>query len=197
MKVLIVDDHPLFRAGLVQTVQMLFEQAWVLEAHSVEEGLLLCDANPDMDLLLLDINLPEINGLDGLTEFRRQHPACPVMIVTGNASADMVSEGRARGAQGFVGKDLHATQMQRAIQTVLDGDLYFPADVGTPQLPRLSVRQMDVLTRLAEGKPNKQIARDLGIGDHTVRAHLTRIFQILGAKTRTEVVVVARRQGLL
>lgn len=197
MKALIIDDHPLFRAGLVQAIRQAIPVAQVWEAGSVGDGLAVCEAQPDMGLLLLDLNLPGQHGLDGLSTFRRLHPALPVVLVTGMQSIDFVREGRTKGAQGFVFKDASPEQMRDAIRTVLEGQLCFPLETELPQRQSLSPRQMEVLGKLAQGLPNKQIARELGIGDYTVRSHVSRIFQALQARTRTEAVVLARRQGLL
>lgn len=197
MKVLIVDDHPLFRAGLAQTVRDVFSDVQVWEASGVEDGLAVCQVQADMDLLLLDLTLPGQHGLDGLSTFRRLHPAMPVVLITGAQSVDFVREGRAKGAQGFVFKDASAQQMRDAIGRVLEGQLSFPQGTDTSKRMALSPRQMEVLSKLAQGLPNKQIARELGIGDYTVRSHMSRIFQILQARTRTEAVVLARRHGLL
>lgn len=199
MKILVVDDHPLFRAGLVQVIQNLTSQTQVLQASGVEQAqaLLECMDVRDLDLVLLDLNLNGVHGLDGLVVFRQRYPTTPVVLVSGTPHLDLVREGRSKGAQGFIRKNTEPEELRKTITRVLDGELCFEdLSAPTPQ-KQLSARQREVLSAIAQGRTNKEIARDLGISIHTVRTHIVRLFWLLAVKTRTEAVTLARREGLL
>jgi two-component system nitrate/nitrite response regulator NarL len=196
MKILIVDDHSLFRAGLKLLLGQLADQVEVFEADSVDAGLAMGTQHPDVDLILLDLQLPGTHGLDGVVEFRRCFPASAVVLLTGSNAADVAAEGRAKGAQGFIAKAVSAEEMLDALRHVLDGELWFPKRVQFQPAIHLTPRQIEVLAGLCQGLSNKEIGRDLGMSENTVRSHVAVIFRELGAKSRTEAAMAARRHGL-
>lgn len=197
MKILVVDDHSLFRAGLKLLLGKLADEVAVFEAENVETGLNLKAQHPDIDLILLDLNLPGTHGLDGLSEFRQCFPASAVVLLTGLNNQELLSEGRAKGAQGFISKSVNADEMIGALRRVLDGELWFPGARAVEQHIRLTPRQIEVLAGLCQGQSNKEIGRNLGMSENTVRTHIAVIFRELRTKSRTEAALAARRRGLV
>lgn len=208
MDILIVDDHALFRDGLKSLLVRLDDQVTSHEAGSIEAGLALGQQHHDFDLILLDLNLPGLNGLDGLKLFRQRFPASPLVILSGVDDEATVTTALQHGAQGFIAKSTSADTMLADLRRVLAGE---PCRPGQPPVPgirsgsetlaqsavHMTPRQIDVLHHLCQGHSNKAIARDLGMSDNTVRTHLAVIFKELGARSRTEVVFLARQKGLL
>ncbi len=200
MKILLVDDHPLFREGVVQVLKKLDSQAEVFEASSCEQALLVCRSESDLDLVLLDLSLPGMDGLDGLQDFRQHFPTLPVVILSASEDNHSVRAALERGAQGYLPKSTPSRLMIQAIELILEGGLYVPGgllkdDVPAPEV--LTPRQRDVLALLIEGKSNKEIARRLALSDNTVRVHAAAIFRTLGVHNRTEAAFAARKLGIL
>ena len=199
-RLLLVDDHTLFRTGLRLIVQDHPAVAAIAEAGSIAEACALKAA--DTDLILLDIQLPGMNGLDGLRPLRQACPQARVVLVSASVAPDAVIEARARGADGFLFKSASGEDILRAITSVLAGQPCFPAQNGgspaarTPDAPALTARQLDVLALLCTGKPNKVIARDLGLSENTVRVHVAAIFAQLGVNSRSAALLAAQRLGL-
>jgi DNA-binding NarL/FixJ family response regulator len=209
MNILIVDDHALFREGLKSLLVRLDDHVGIHEAGSIEAGLALGQQHHDFDLILLDLNLPGLNGLDGLKLFRQRCPASPLVILSGVDDEAIVTTALKQGAQGFIAKAASADAILADLRRVLAGEPcrpgLHPADCGaqgaTETLANSAIhmtpRQIDVLIRLCRGASNKEIARDLSMSDNTVRTHLAVIFKELGARSRTEVAFLARQKGLL
>ena len=174
MKILIVDDHALFREGLRHILSRLADDAQIFEAGSIEAGLALGTEVAEFDLILLDLYLPGAHGLDGLKGFRQRFPASPVVLLSGMYDAETVREGIARGAQGFIPKAVSGDYMLHAARRVLDGELWvpeasdavpsaMPAPAAARRAVHLTPRQIDVLARLCEGDSNKEIGRALAM----------------------------------
>jgi two-component system, NarL family, nitrate/nitrite response regulator NarL len=223
VKILIVDDHPLYREGLSATLARRVPDAEVLGAANVAEGLAVLDSNPGVDLVLIDIHLPGLDGFAALDLYRRAHPAVARVLVSGH---DLVEADLERamqdGASGFIPKTLTVHQMIDAIACILEGGIFVPASsetagdepaAATERLagfadapPRadlehvtrgMSLRQLEVLTLLGQGRSNKDIARRLDIAERTVKAHATRVFELLEVANRTQAVLAAQKLGLL
>ncbi len=203
MKILLVDDHPLFREGVAQTLRTLDEAALIYQASRCEEALERLGREPDMDLVLLDLLLPGMDGMDGLLRFRQTFPTLPVVILSASEDRRSVQAALERGAQGYIPKSTPPRIMMQAIRLVLEGGVYTPpGPSGTSgdneAAPgRLTPRQREVLALLIEGKSNKEIARLLALSDNTVRVHAAAIFKTLDVRNRTEAAFAARRLGLL
>ncbi len=204
MKILLVDDHPLFREGVAQTLRMLDGAAQIYQASRCEDALEQLGREPDMDLVLLDLMLPGMAGLDGLLRFRRTFPTLPVVILSASEDNDSVQAALQRGAQGYIPKSTPPRVMMQALRLVLEGGVYAPPGPsgrpdGDSTVPpdRLTPRQREVLALLIEGKSNKEIARLLALSDNTVRVHAAAIFKALGVRNRTEAAFAARRLGLV
>lgn len=214
MKILLIDDHALFREGMSHVLKGMPEAPEVYEAGSASEGLALADAQAPFDLVLLDLHLPEEDGFSVLQRLHIAHPILSVIVLS--ASEDFQDAKRALdlGAMGYIPKSATSQVMLGAIRLVLSGGIYLPplllsqwqsreASPSTPQrevaadYEGLTARQLDVLRLLAVGKSNKEIARDLGMAEGTVKIHITAIFRALGVVNRTQAVLTARRQGLV
>ncbi len=203
---LLVDDHALFRTGLHLIVQDHPGVGAVAEAGSVAEA---CDLQlTDTRLILLDIQLPGISGLDGLHLLRSACPQARIVLVSASTSPGAAAEAQARGADGFLSKSASADDILQAITLALAGQPCFPTSSNhyaalQPQgdapaaLPTLTARQTEVLALLCMGKSNKVIARDLALSENTVRVHVSAIFSQLGVNSRSTALLTAQRLGLL
>lgn len=213
MKLILADDHTLFRNGL----------ALLLRAHSADSEIWECDgldcalaearAHPNADVALLDLHMPGMSGVLGIRRFVELHPALPLIILTGAEAQQQIHDVLAAGASGFIPKSSTPAVMLSAIQLVLSGGTYVPpqalsaaplsaparavSNVRERAQAQLTERQMQVLRLLAAGKPNKTICRELNIEEGTVKAHIATIFRLLDVVNRTEAATVARRIGLL
>lgn len=203
-RVLIAEDHPLFRAALRDIVRELFaERGWPFDCIEAEDRRRLDEISREpgeFDLVLLDLFMPGTEGLSGLVELRDRLPAAPIVVVSSLDDPETVRQAIACGAAGFVPKSSPRPLVAQALGLVLAGGIYLPRQYMAdrrerrpPAAERLTARQRSVLALLAEGKSNKQIARDLAISDVTVKAHMTAIMQKLGVSSRLEAIVAFRR----
>ena len=202
MRILLVDDHTLFRAGLKYLLRGLDEKVEMEEAGDCAEALGRL-AHGAYDFVLLDLNLPGVNGLDALDSLRNAVPGTPLIVLSGEGSPEIVHASIERGAMGFIPKSSTQEVMIQAMRLVLAHGVYLPPSAldsvgvaASRSLPGLTPRQAEVMRRVILGKPNKTIARELEVSEATVKAHLTAVFQTLGARNRTEAVYVAAKLGL-
>ena len=202
MRILLIDDHPLFRGGLKYLLRGLDESVETDESGDCAQALERLSAGP-YDLVLLDLKLPGVNGLDALASLREAAPGTPLIMLSGEDDPEVVRAAIERGAMGFIPKSSTPEVMIQALQLVLKRGVYLPPTVldavhtGAPSaLPGLTPRQMDVMRCVIRGMPNKVIARELDVSEATVKAHLTAVFQAIGARNRTEAVYVAAKLGL-
>lgn len=202
MKVLLVDDHALFRDGLALLLREVDPAVMVLHAGAIPQALALLSGAEPPDLILLDLNLPGISGVDAVRALRQHAQGVPLVVLSGSEDAQLVMACVDEGAMGFILKTGDALEMMRALRTVFDGGVYLPplaltrAAAVPAELTALTPRQREVLMRLVQGTPNKTIARDLGISDATVKSHVTGLLQALGVRNRTEAVFAVRHLNL-
>ena len=207
-KILVIDDHPLFREGLVPLLQQLLPEAQVLGADDAHAGLLLAEQHPDLALVLIDRNLPRLNGLSALPMFRRLLPTVPLTVISADEEAPDVKAALAAGANGFLPKSAKPSVILNALKLILDGSTYVPPVLlGELTLKKteeatavdehgLSQRQRQVLLCLCEGLSNKEIGRELNLAENTVKVHLSAIFKALGVNSRTQAMLAARERGI-
>jgi DNA-binding NarL/FixJ family response regulator len=204
---LIADDHPLFRAALRGAAAEAADEVETCEAASLEEVLATLDARPDVDLVLLDLHMPGNHGLAGLAAIRAQYPAVAVALVSANEDPQIVRRALDHGAAGYIPKSAGLEELRDAIRTVLACEEWLPPALrpavararSTPgdadlaaRLASLTPQQFRVLALVAEGLLNKQIADRLDVQERTVKAHLSAIFEKLGARNRTQASVILR-----
>jgi DNA-binding NarL/FixJ family response regulator len=204
-EILIVDDHPLFRAALKGAVAAACTNCRFIDADSVAALFDALEQHPDTDLLLLDLNLPGAYGLCALAHLRGSHPELPVIVVSATDDLRTVRQVMAFGAQGFVSKSADAGSIARSVSSVLRGEYVFPGgpaadaepDVAAfdlaQRLAQLTAQQFRVFGMLCSGRLNKQIAHEMQITEATVKAHMTAILRKLGAANRTQAVLLAGR----
>lgn len=202
MRFLLADDHEMVRLALKVALAPLGTDLGFVEAGTAESALAAAAAHPDLDLVLIDINMPGMGGLEGVRRLRAAHPTLPVLVCSAVEDPALVRGLLGLGVCGFIPKSDSTTVILQAVKLVLAGGTYVPPrllDVATPApaagapLASLTPRQRDVLRLLAEGKPSKVIARELDISEATVKVHLLAVFRALGARNRTEAVVIAHR----
>jgi len=200
---IIVDDHPLFRAALRQTLSGVDGAMRVDEAGDLNALNAALEADRDCDLVLLDLNMPGAHGFSGLLLLRAQYPDIPVMIISAVADPKDIHRTFELGAAGYLTKSVSPADIRAAIDTVLKGEVYVPAGVNlgsdddqTQFIRRLSTltpQQIRVLMMLSDGLMNKQIAYELSISEATVKAHVSSILQKLDVDSRTQAVIAASR----
>lgn len=211
-RLLIADDHPLFRAALHQAALAALDDGSIAEACDLPGTLDTLGAEPDTDLVLLDLHMPGSRGLSGLAALRGQFPAVAVMVVSAHDEPRVVRRVLDHGAAGFISKSASPGEIATAIRTVLDCGEWVPPhlDESVAALPtdpndsdlaarlsRLTAQQYRVLGLLAEGLLNKQVADRLAIQERTVKAHVTAIFEKLGVRNRTQASMLLRTLDLL
>lgn len=198
MNLLLVDDHPLFGVGFAHALTHAAPDIAVRTAATLEDGLAQAAAWPELDIVLVDFRLGQANGLDGLRRFGARFPLVARVLISGDEDPALVARARDAGACGFLGKSASLPALLESLRRVARGDTVL--DAGTAAPPGggwPTARQMEVLALVAQGQPNKGIARALGIAERTVKLHVTALLDGLGARNRTHLLVRAREQGLL
>ena len=202
-RIIIVDDHPLFRAALRQTLPGKDQDVRVDEAGDLAALSSALEADRDCDLVLLDLNMPGAHGFSGLLLLRAEYPEVPVMIISAVEDQKVIRRTFELGASGYLPKSVGPAESRRAIDTVLNGDVFVP-DGGSlkvddeqtafaRRLASLTPQQIRVLMMLSDGLMIKQIAYELSISDATVKAHASSILQKLDVDSRTQAVIAASR----
>lgn len=210
-KLLIADDHPLFREAIGRVIRDGFAESEILEAESLDAALALAHQHEDLDLILLDLNMPGVQGLSGLIQLRNETPTIPVVIISAAEEKEVILQAVTYGAVGFITKSSPRAQMTQAIAQILDGNIYLPSDIIragassqrpasrgrdepgiTPQqLESLTRKQLQVLEHMTRGESNKMIAYNLNIAETTVKAHVSAILRKLGVHSRVQVILSA------
>ena len=194
MRLLLIDDHPLFVDGFATMIAATRPDWRFASARSSAEG---CAALAGIDLVLIDLELPDRDGFATVAAVAAIDPLLPRIIITGRADATARLRARAAGASGFIVKSETPERMIATIDDVAAGRSGFGGEAPEIAMPCLSPRQLDVLALLAEGHANKEIRFRLDIAERTVRAHLTELFAALGVSTRVHAILRAREIGLI
>jgi two-component system nitrate/nitrite response regulator NarL len=217
LKVLVIDDHPLVQEGVSAALESLADDVTVMAARDAEQGLATAAENPDLDLVLLDLALPGMSGFNLIGKLHERLPSLPVVVLSALEEPENVRHAINAGAMGFVPKSAATRVLIEVLQQVLEGNVTVPLalqssgppvshalpgagdspSASEPDVALLTLRQLEVLSRVCQGKTNKQIATELGLSEKTVKAHVTAIFKVLGVVNRTQAVLVARRVGMI
>lgn len=194
LSVLLVDDHPLFREGLSALIIGMYPHAQIDQVGHLDGALARRDTV--YTLILLDLSLPYVEGLDGLRRMKFTFPDTPIVVISGDDDPKVISDVIQEGASGFIPKSTDVAVTRQAIQLVMAHGIYLPPQAlkgqlsgkggGHPLTSQLSPRQLSVLRGMLQGKPNKVIARDIGIAEGTVKAHLWTVYQLLGVNNRAQ-----------
>jgi DNA-binding NarL/FixJ family response regulator len=204
-RVIIVDDHPLFRDALKQTLTSAFPGIVIAEAGTLEAVSDTLASDRDFDLVLLDLKMPGVQGFSGLVFLRAQYPAVPIVVISASEEPHIIRRALDLGASGYIPKSASAETMRRALAVLLDGGIWTPeiaavetspdseADRLARRLATLTPQQVRVLMMLREGLLNKQIAHQLGVSEATIKAHVSAILQKLDVDSRTQAVIAASR----
>jgi DNA-binding NarL/FixJ family response regulator len=204
-RIVIADDHPLVRGALRQAVEGAAPGCAIAECGDLTELTKELDANPDADLVMLDLSMPGVRGFSGLMYLRAQHPGVPVVVVSANEDRGVMRRCIDFGASGFIPKTTPIDSMRSAIRNILAGETWTPPDVVLDgpvdketadivrRLSSLTPQQVRVLMMLSEGLLNKQIAYELTVSEATVKAHVSAILQKLGVESRTQAVIAASK----
>ncbi|WHS62963.1 response regulator transcription factor [Pseudomonas sp. G2-4] len=208
-KILIADDHPLFREAIHNVISDGFPGSEVMETADLDSALALTREHDDLDLILLDLNMPGMHGLNGLINLRNEAPTIPVVIVSAEQDKQVVLQAITYGAVGFITKSSPRSQMTDAIEQILNGNVYLPPDIIRTQkspmsrrlnehpsfppelLQALTRKQLLVLERMTKGESNKQIAYTLEIAETTVKAHVSAILRKLNVHNRVQAILSA------
>lgn len=200
MKILLVDDHALFRAGLRLLLSSIQSDAQILEAEDTRGALELAALHPDLPLCLLDLALGQGHGLETLAQLKQVAPEVAVVVVSASTDGAVVRSCLDAGAMSFIPKSLGPQTLMMAVRQVLAGSIYLPEEllksIAAPAAPQLTPRQLDVLAGLCRGLPSKSIARELQLSEYTVKEYVSALFQALGVHNRTEAAIAATRLGL-
>jgi DNA-binding NarL/FixJ family response regulator len=197
MKVLLVDDHALFREGLVHTLRGLEARVEVLEAGDAPQAKAMLAAHDDLDLLLLDLALPDVEPFELLELARKLRPTTPVVVLSANQSRFAVEHALSLGAQGYVFKSSPGQALLAALRRVMAGEVVAPSSAELGSDVGLTERQREVLKLLAHGMTNRELAEHLSVAENTVKVHLANIYRSLGASSRTHALARARMLGLI
>jgi DNA-binding NarL/FixJ family response regulator len=215
MKILVIDDHVLIREALQGVLREWQRDAAVLEASDCRQAMQLIEEHTDLELVLLDLNLPDGDGFHVLADVRERYPAISVVVLSASNDRDSVQRALDLGALGFIPKSARRAVMLSALQLVFSGGIYIPPDILVRQelpSPRaeairrrrskvspsdfgLTQRQLEVLAHMMQGKSNKMICRPLGVTEATVKTHVTAILKALNVSSRIEAVIAVGQIG--
>lgn len=206
---IVADDHPLFREALVHAIENCVGEARVIEADSLDTLQRVVAANPDADLLFLDLNMPGVSGFSALAYIRSNHESLPTVIVSAMDDPAVIRRSIQHGASGFIPKSSAIATLEQGIRAVLDGEVWVPEGVDLQDtqlengeagvaaaLSSLTPHQFRVLMMLGEGLLNKQIAFQLGVSEATIKAHVTAILRKMNVNNRTRAVLAVQRLQL-
>jgi DNA-binding NarL/FixJ family response regulator len=213
MKILVIDDHVLIRQAMQGVLKKVRRDAVLLEAPNSKEALQIISAQPDIDLVLLDLTLPDRDGFSVFTELRERYPSIAIVVVSAQQDPSKVMKALELGARGYIPKSAHGDVILNALRLIISGGTYVPPEIlaggelshtpffapdraqRSPMDIGLTDRQLEVLTLMMQGKNNKTICRTLNLAEPTVKNHVTAILRALKVSSRTEAVIAANNLG--
>jgi DNA-binding NarL/FixJ family response regulator len=203
---IVADDHPMVRDALALALRGAFPKAEVALAGTLDEASAAIAARPDVDLVVLDLDMPGMQGLAGVSSLRASYPSAPLVIVSATRNAAAMRQVVEMGAAGFIPKSAPMEEIIASVRAVMRGEIVLPPSAGdalsstdadlATRAARMTPQQHRVFALMAEGKPNKIIAYDMQIGEATVKAHVTEILRKMGVHSRTQAIVLAQRLAL-
>ncbi len=200
LKILVADDHPLFREGIRHFLMSLDAEVIILEAGSLQKTLEVLQKTTDIDLILLDLIMPGMNGLDGLHALEECNPAVPIIILSASEDPEDITKTLAHGVMGYIPKSSSSAVVIKAIQQVLAGEIYKPEILCKQESYQtcwqLTHRQQEVLRLMVEGLSNKAIADKLFVSERTVKHHVAAIFRMLDVENRMQAMAKIHKLGL-
>ena len=201
-KIIIADDHPMFRIALKQSITSDYENCDIIECESLDDLRKQVKENDEADLLILDLNMPGADGFSSLSYMQSNYPNIPVIIISAVEKAEIIRQAKTFGALGYISKSANIESIRAGIRSVLEGNLFFPEEIDftsslnneeikhiTQAVSELTPQQYKVLQMIKQGLLNKQIAYDLHITEATVKAHVTAIMRKLNVNNRTQAVM--------
>lgn len=205
MKILITDDHALFRQGVTYMLSEMSPAPEILEASTSKRAIQIARDEPDLALILMDLDMPDMNGIEAMRVIQSEVPTVPIVMLTASERLLDMKQSLDAGAMGYISKNVTAPIMISAINLVLSGGIYIPPELinNSHQLNntknihiKFTPRQIEVLQLLLDGQSNKQAARFLNLSEATIKAHVSAIFKILNVSNRTQAALAAKRAGL-
>ena len=204
---IVADDHPMVRDALKTALRQSFDGARIDTAASMAEAMTLLEREPEIDALLLDLDMPGMDGLTGLATLRATHPSVPIVVVSATRDGRVMRRVMDLGASAFMPKSASLESIAKVVKSVLDGEVLMPPEAEAVEddeeaagfarrAAQLTPQQWRVLALMAQGRLNKQIAYELSVGEPTVKAHVTTILRKLGVRSRTQAVILARHLAL-
>lgn len=211
MKVLIADDHALFRDGLSLNLERIDPQAVVFQAGSFSQALKILDDEKKLDLIIIDLDMPDMQWEEGLAELRKKSNGARYVVISATEDSRSIRKSLEQGISGYIPKRSDTKVLSGALKLILDGGTYFPPSVfetgsssansaqngEKPKNKMLTNRQSEVLGLVAQGLSNKQIAYNMGVSEATVKLHINALLRSLGVTNRTQAVVTAQKMGLI
>lgn len=208
-EILIADDHPLFLDAIKSVIQDSFPDAVVHTVEDYSQAWAVAESNPNLTLIMLDLKMPGMDGLQGIIKMRNEFPEFPIVVISAEGERNVVVQAISYGAVGYISKSTPRDKIQEALHQIFSGQVYLPPDIIRasnkssstsvnkeieidPRLIRtLTRRQLLVFERLAKGESNKQIANEMNIAETTVKAHVSAIFSKIGVSSRIQAVLSA------
>lgn len=214
MNILVADDHTFIRSGLNDNLKQILPEAVIFNAESATQVLQLLTQNIEIELAIVDLFMPDMDGFVFLRKLCNDHPQLPVIVISATDNPGHIRKTLDLGAMGFIPKSASTSQFNNVVNIVLAGGTYLPEELIEHSAPlstdsingnatalelkrQLTGRQMDILVKLGEGKSNKQIARELELSENTVKVHVSGLLKILELDNRTQAGVVAEKLNLL
>ncbi|MBS4773697.1 MAG: response regulator transcription factor [Proteobacteria bacterium] len=208
MKILIADDHALFRDGLSMNLEKLAPHAVISQAANFTQALKIAAAEPKLNLIIIDLDMPDMKWEDGLRELQKAAPNSRIVIISASDENKNVKKALELGVSGYISKRMDTKLLNSALKLIIDGGTYLPPSVmeagnSVENLGRrtngkhLTARQSEVLSYVAEGMSNKQIAYEMGVSEATVKLHINALLRAVGATNRTQAVVIAQKMGII
>ncbi|MBA6350087.1 MULTISPECIES: response regulator transcription factor [unclassified Colwellia] len=202
MKILVVDDHALFREGLVYVLNGLENDLTILEASNYDEAIIYLNSHPDLDMVLLDLSMPDKDGFVLLSYCRKNFPLVSAVVLSASKQQSDLNRALDGGALGFIPKDTTSKVMLNALRLIISGEIYIPSSMTLRKnnnqntQETLTPRQQEVVNMMMKGHSNKKIALEIGIAEATIKMHATSIFKRLGVSNRTEAALMIQKLEL-